>query len=208
MSGLPHSCLPSDGWRTESDLLQECCELRETANIQLGAFGAIFVRNSNKVLMVQLGDYARGKIGGNPWTLPGGAVGSGETPQQAVAREVLEECGVIVHADQLRLTAWIARPYVRQSNRVGEVTLLFTCQVDEQEPHSSPPETVDAGWFAFDFGVWMLVPSVGEGDPPQPLRRHWIYWTKMSHESLWTEQPQIVLYPNSDSMSLQPIKLA
>jgi 8-oxo-dGTP pyrophosphatase MutT (NUDIX family) len=43
----------------------------------------------------------------NDWDLPGGVVEVGESPQLAVAREVEEELGLTIEADELLLTDWL-----------------------------------------------------------------------------------------------------
>ncbi|HEX8237294.1 MAG TPA: NUDIX hydrolase [Abditibacteriaceae bacterium] len=50
----------------------------------------------NTILMVQHRDSQR-----EYWTLPGGAIETGETPQQAVVREVLEETGLTATVSRL-----------------------------------------------------------------------------------------------------------
>lgn len=64
---------------------------REYPERPIVAVGGIVVRDG-KVLLVQ-----RGRApGAGRWTIPGGAVRVGERLQEAVARELREECGVEV----------------------------------------------------------------------------------------------------------------
>lgn len=60
----------------------------------LGAFAALF-DDSGRILCVQRG------YGARSWTTPGGMVESGESPVDAVCREVLEETGWVVRVDHL-----------------------------------------------------------------------------------------------------------
>lgn len=60
----------------------------------LGAFAALF-DDSGRILCVQRG------YGTRTWTTPGGMVESGESPVDAVCREVLEETGWVVQVDYL-----------------------------------------------------------------------------------------------------------
>lgn len=59
----------------------------------IGAF-AIILDSQNRILLCHRRDIDR-------WNLPGGGVMSGETPWQAVIREVQEEVGLIVTVDRL-----------------------------------------------------------------------------------------------------------
>ncbi len=59
----------------------------------IGAF-AIILDSQNRVLLCHRRDKDR-------WNLPGGGVMSGETPWQAVIREVQEEVGLVVVVDRL-----------------------------------------------------------------------------------------------------------
>jgi 8-oxo-dGTP pyrophosphatase MutT (NUDIX family) len=54
-----------------------------------GSFGIIFSENMKKALLIKRRDIPI-------WVLPGGGIEIGETPEQAVVREVFEETGYIV----------------------------------------------------------------------------------------------------------------
>lgn len=58
---------------------------------------AAIIKKGNAVLATQrgYGDFAGG------WEFPGGKIESGETPEQAVVREVLEELGVLIAVNSL-----------------------------------------------------------------------------------------------------------
>jgi mutator protein MutT len=58
--------------------------------------GAIIIRNGRILLEKRKNDPGRGK-----WSIPGGIVELGETPEQAVIREVQEETGLVVDAPEL-----------------------------------------------------------------------------------------------------------
>ena len=59
----------------------------------IGAFGVIIAKNK-KVLLAKRRDYPL-------WNLPGGGVNTGENPNEAVKREVLEEIGAQVEKIKL-----------------------------------------------------------------------------------------------------------
>ena len=59
------------------------------------AVGAIVFRN-NRVLLVRRGQPPSRDL----WAIPGGRVDIGETLQQAAEREILEETGITIHAQE------------------------------------------------------------------------------------------------------------
>ncbi|MGI9501666.1 MAG: NUDIX hydrolase [Geminicoccaceae bacterium] len=56
------------------------------------------LRHGNKVVLL--------KNGRDEWELPGGRMESGETPEEAVTREVEEELGAVIQAGDL-IDAWV-----------------------------------------------------------------------------------------------------
>lgn len=204
IGGLTDDLLPVDR-ESEGSLLRLAETVHEKLPIILSVFTAVFVKDTNHVLLVQLGDYAIGDIGGNPWTLPGGSVNVNEDAKSASCREIAEEATVQVDSERLTLAAWIARPYVRRRDCHGEVTLVFTVCIERQEPYPNPPETVDSDWFPFEVDNWLSVPPVGTGDRMQPLRRHWVYWTKIAAEANLCGRPRVLIYHNSTAMSESPV---
>lgn len=75
--------------------------------------GIVF-RDDGRVLAIQRCDDGR-------WVPPGGVLELAETPEEGVAREVLEETGIKVQAEQLT--------GVYKNMRRGVVTLAFRCTV-------------------------------------------------------------------------------
>jgi ADP-ribose pyrophosphatase YjhB (NUDIX family) len=65
----------------------------------LAAFGAIF-NTAGEVLLVRL-SYDQGQ-----WTMPGGNIDPGESPAEAVVREVREETGLQVTVEDLYAVYW------------------------------------------------------------------------------------------------------
>jgi 8-oxo-dGTP pyrophosphatase MutT (NUDIX family) len=182
----PNIPVPSHRRPSQREFDQDAMAVREALGCRLAAFTAVFDPPLRRVLMVRLGDYARRDLGGNPWSLPGGAVEVDERPSAAAIREVQEETGLQFDVAELQPCAWIRRPYVIHQESQGELLLLFAARIPIPDPpRPNPPETLDAALVDFDLDVWMQTPSIGDGDAAlQPLRRHWIYWTEIALERL------------------------
>jgi 8-oxo-dGTP diphosphatase len=82
----------------------------------------IVVRDDGRVLAIQRCDDGR-------WVPPGGVLELDESPEEGVAREVLEETGMKVRAEQLT--------GVYKNMRLGVVSLAFRCRVIGGETHES-----------------------------------------------------------------------
>ena len=87
---------------------------------QVFAAGVIF-NQDNRILLVK-STYQRF----HPWGLPGGSLDYGESPEDAVKREVLEETGLIVEIKRLLLVkTW-------SPDRVG---MYYLCEITGGEIH-------------------------------------------------------------------------
>jgi 8-oxo-dGTP diphosphatase len=82
----------------------------------------IVVRDDGRILAIKRRDDGR-------WVPPGGVLELDESPADGVAREVLEETGVKVHAEELTC--------VYKNVKLGVVTLAFRCSVIEDQAHES-----------------------------------------------------------------------
>ncbi|TAP28494.1 MULTISPECIES: (deoxy)nucleoside triphosphate pyrophosphohydrolase [Micrococcaceae] len=105
---------------------------------QINVVGAVIVRN-DEILCAQRG--LGGSLGGM-WEFPGGKIESGETPRQALEREIQEEllCTVTV-ADEVTSTTY--------EYDFGIVTLTtFYCELVDGEPQLTEHE--DAKWLKRD----------------------------------------------------------
>ncbi|WP_082771781.1 NUDIX domain-containing protein [Actinoplanes sp. TFC3] len=98
---------------------------------------AIIVRD-RRVLMV----HERSRRAGlrEWWTLPGGGIDPGETAEDAVRREVLEEVGLVVKEAR----------YLQDLPYPSGMTSVFVCTVADGEPELGPhvggPEPVGLDW--------------------------------------------------------------
>lgn len=104
--------------------------------------GAIFDQDERVLLM-------REKTDGR-WSLPGGWADPGDSPSDAVTREVLEETGY--HSSVVKLIACWDRD--RQGNLpplpVHVYKLFFLCRRDGAVQAPAALETLEVGWFGMD----------------------------------------------------------
>jgi 8-oxo-dGTP diphosphatase len=95
--------------------------------------GVVF-RDDGRVLAIQRSDDGR-------WVPPGGVLELAETPFEGVEREVLEETGVRVRAEQLT--------GVYKNMKQGIVTLAFRCSVIGGHSHPTD-EAKQVTWLTID----------------------------------------------------------
>lgn len=100
------------------------------------AVGAVLLRKDGAVLLVRR---ARPPAMGT-WTLPGGKVEAGETPEQAVVREVREETGLSVTVVALVETVDLAREGF--SYRI----LDYLCALGERAEPRARDDIDDVRW--------------------------------------------------------------
>ena len=100
-----------------------------------------FVPDGDRVLLV------RERSDGG-WTLPGGWADVGETPSEAVVREVVEESGFIVRATRL-LAVWDKRRHEHPPQPFFVYKLVFLCERLGGVARTSD-ETDDVAFFAPD----------------------------------------------------------
>ncbi|MFI7596414.1 NUDIX domain-containing protein [Actinoplanes sp. NPDC049681] len=108
---------------------------------------AVIIRDG-RVLMVH--ERSRRDGGREWWTLPGGGIDPGETAEDAVRREVLEEVGLVVKEAR----------YLHDMPYPSGMTSVFACTVGDDEPQLGPhvtgPEPIGLDW--------VPVPDVVPGD--------------------------------------------
>jgi 8-oxo-dGTP pyrophosphatase MutT (NUDIX family) len=90
------------------------------------------------------------KSTGEGWSLPAGAIEPGETPQDAIVREVMEETGLVVSPTSI-LGVFGGREFrytYPNGHQVEYVVTLFKCQILENGGTWTDPETKSLRYFA------------------------------------------------------------
>lgn len=91
------------------------------------------------------------KAGGEGWSLPAGGIEPGESPEEALRREVLEETGLSV--ENARLLGAFGGSAFRYTypngDRVEYTVLLFRCAARGGTQTNLDPETVNLRYFSY-----------------------------------------------------------
>jgi 8-oxo-dGTP pyrophosphatase MutT (NUDIX family) len=66
---------------------------------------AVVLDSAERVLLLQVGELDNPEFG-TAWELPGGGIEAGETHEQAVIRELREETGIVIAAEQIATPSW------------------------------------------------------------------------------------------------------
>jgi 8-oxo-dGTP diphosphatase len=103
--------------------------------LTLGVFAAIFDKEG-RILCVRM-NYAT-----HAWTTPGGRVELGESPLDALKREVLEESGLEVVPEEL--VGVYSKPHK------NDIVLFFRARVVAQNPWQPNDEIAQMGYFGRD----------------------------------------------------------
>lgn len=111
---------------------------------------AVVLNERDEVLLVRPHGYRDGE-----WTLAGGGVEDGESPVEAMRRELAEELGVGLEAEVSELTVtnrFIYSPdhkAKRGLDHDGQDAVMFVCRIDSGTPLSLQAEEIaEARWFA------------------------------------------------------------
>ena len=104
---------------------------------------AAIVRNEDgEVLLMKSSDSRQ-------WSLPGGAVDPGETPREAIVREVAEETGLVVQP--VTVAAVLGGKEFRHTYPNGDLVeyaiVLFECRIDGGTLEAIDGEAEELQWF-------------------------------------------------------------
>ena len=92
------------------------------------------------------------KASGEGWSLPAGAIEPGETPQEAIVREVMEETGLAVTPTEI-LGVFGGKDFrytYPNGDPVEYVVTLFKCRVLQDRGEWTDTETRSLGYFTRD----------------------------------------------------------
>lgn len=113
--------------------------------------GVMMLKNNKILLGRRHGDPEKADSelhGESSWTMPGGKLDFGETFEDAAHREVLEETGININKENLKLIS-IANDIVEDAHFV---TVGFLYENPEEEPKvMEPDEIVEWKWFFRQF---------------------------------------------------------
>ncbi|MFQ5674583.1 MAG: NUDIX hydrolase [bacterium] len=127
---------------------------REYPDRPLVGVGAVLLEN-NRILLVKRKFEPKSKL----WTLPGGLVKKGETVQEALVRELREECGLSIEPGRLvDVIDYIERD---ENNAVKYHYVLVDYEVVHTSGSLAPSsDAVDARWFSLDELQKIALPDI------------------------------------------------
>lgn len=112
----------------------------QSPNILVGAF----LFHKNTALWVKRGTEPHKGL----WTFPGGFLETGETVQEAAARELYEETRIVRDPNDMV-------PFgILSLVTMGQVYLTFRCRCETAIPAEITAETADWGWFSEEDAPW------------------------------------------------------
>jgi len=126
---------------SESDYINSLRKIIGNTLLLIPSVAAV-IHNSSKEILLQ-----EKENGG--WSLPAGMIEPGETPAEAIVREVQEETGLVANTGKvLGLFGGECFRYVYPNGHKVEYTvILFKCDVNSDPTHISDSETKSLRYF-------------------------------------------------------------
>lgn len=105
---------------------------------------AVYVCVGERILWIRRGTPpAAGR-----WAMPGGYMENDETPEMAASRELLEETGISIPAEQMQLVS------VSSILHMSQTHLVFRCHLDEAPAATPTEEAPEIGWYGQSEMPW------------------------------------------------------
>lgn len=107
--------------------------------------GALITNYEGKIFLTLRGPKAKNERG--LWAKPGGAVEFGETTQQALQREVMEEFGIEIKVREVLQVCNHILPHEHQH----WISISYICEISKGKPQNKEPDKCsDMGWFTIE----------------------------------------------------------
>ena len=121
--------------------------------------GACIMDDQGKLFLAKRGKKAKNEVG--KWEIPGGSVEFGETLEEALQREIMEEHGIKIQFIDLLHVA----DHIIPDENQHWVSPTLICKIIEGEPKILEPEKCDdIGWFSLDEAEKMNLSIVTQQD--------------------------------------------
>lgn len=110
--------------------------------LMISGVAAVILNESNQLLLQKKSD--------GSWSLPAGMIEPGESPSQAVIREVREETGLAVEVERV-LGVFGGEGFgfaYPNGDQVEYTVIMFKCQQTGQFAEDLDEETIELAWFS------------------------------------------------------------
>lgn len=124
---------------------------------------AVYVCVGDRILWIRRGIApAQGR-----WAIPGGFMESDETSEEATSRELREETGLLVPADDMTLVS------VSSILHMAQTHLVFRCHLEAVPKTTATVEATEFGWFDEESMPWPEI-AFATIEPQVRQMYHWL----------------------------------